>query len=114
MQLFDMAQGDGLRELNVVSCLCRRSDSAATVSGGEQELTVANGCENHQQCLQQFRQSLQRNQAWSGRRGSYPRCQLGKLEVKMPTVRVRPVLELELRGIQEDFSSIGIPWAHCR
>jgi len=75
---------------------------------------VANGGENQQQCLQQFRQSLQRNQAWSGRRESNPRSQLGKLEVKMPTVLVSPVLEVELRGIQEDFSSIGIPWAHCR
>jgi hypothetical protein len=63
MQFFDVAQGDGLRELNVVYCLCRSSDSAATVSGGEQELTVANGGENQQQCLQRFSQSLQRNQA---------------------------------------------------
>jgi hypothetical protein len=56
-----------------------RCDSAATVRSGEQEQTVANSGEGQQQCLQRFNQSLQRNQAWSGRRESNSRSQLGKL-----------------------------------
>ena len=56
-----------------------RCDSAATVRSGEQEQTVANNCKGQKQCLQRFNQSLQRNQAWSGRRESNSRSQLGKL-----------------------------------
>jgi predicted DNA-binding transcriptional regulator AlpA len=37
---------------------------------------VANSGESQQQCLQGFAQSLQRNQAWSGRRESNSRSQL--------------------------------------
>ena len=43
---------------------------------------MANGGETQHQCLQRFSQSLQRNQAWSGRRESNPRSQLGKLMTK--------------------------------
>ena len=35
--------------------------------------------ESQQQCLHRLDQSLQQNQAWSGRRESNPRSQLGKL-----------------------------------
>ena len=39
---------------------------------------MANGDESQERCLQRLSQSLQRNQAWSGRRESNPRSQLGK------------------------------------
>ena len=54
-------------------------DSAATVRSGEQELIVVISGESQQQCLQRLCHSWQGKQAWSGRRESNSRSQLGKL-----------------------------------
>jgi hypothetical protein len=43
---------------------------------------VANSGESQHQRLQRFGQSLQRNQAWSGRRESNSRSQLGKESIR--------------------------------
>jgi hypothetical protein len=51
------------------------------VRSGEQEQTVANNGKGQKQCLQRFNQSLQRNQAWSGRQESNSRSQLGNLRI---------------------------------
>ena len=51
---------------------------------------MANNCKGQKQCLQRFNQSLQRNQAWSGRRESNSRSQLGKQKALRMWIRQNP------------------------